>query len=121
MSSLADDGAVGDRVRSRLHGEKLIAPELIDIEVLSAIRGWYRGGHITRARAELAIADLVMDQLERVPHHSLLLRCWQLRDNLTCYDASYVALAEAQDLILVTADARIAKAPGIRCEVEVLS
>ncbi len=67
------------------------------------------------------MADLVDLPLRRVPHRQLLGRCWQLRANLTVYDASYVALAELLDLVLVTGDVRRSKAPGLRCQVEVLS
>ena len=67
------------------------------------------------------MADLVEAPLQRVPQRQLLGRCWQLRANLTVYDASYVALAELPDLVLVTADVRLSKAPGLRCQVEVLS
>jgi predicted nucleic acid-binding protein len=120
-SALADDGAGGEQARARLSGELLIAPELLDIEVMSTIRGRHAGGHLSRGRAELALADLITHPLERVPHRSLLPRCWQLRANLTCYDAAYVALAESLATTLITADRRLARAPGTRCEVEVLS
>jgi len=67
------------------------------------------------------MADLVDLPLQRVPHRQLHGRCWQLRANLTVYDASYVALAELLGLVLVTGDVRRSKAPGLRCQVEVLS
>ena len=67
------------------------------------------------------MADLADLPLRRVAHRQLLGRCWQLRANLTVYDASYVALAELLDLVLVTGDVRLSKAPGLRCQVEVLS
>jgi len=59
--------------------------------------------------------------LRRAPHRPLLDRCWELRENLSAYDAAYVALAELLDAVLLTADARLAKAPGPRCRVELLS
>lgn len=58
--------------------------------------------------------------IRRVPHDGLLARCWELRDNLTINDASYVALAELLGATLLTGDARLASAPGLRCQVEVL-
>ena len=67
------------------------------------------------------MADLVDLPLRRVRHRQLLGRCWELRAHLTVYDASYVALAELLDLVLVTGDVRLSKAPGLRCQVEVLS
>lgn len=64
--------------------------------------------------------DLSMIRIERSPHLPLLARCWELRHNLTVYDASYVALAELLGAPLLTGDARLAAAPGIRCDVELL-
>lgn len=120
VTGLADDGPDGDRVRGRLRGERLIAPHLIDLEVTSAWRRLVAAGHLDDRRAALALADLDALRLERCPHGSLLVRCWQLRDNLTIYDAAYIALAELVESTLLTADARLAGAPGIRCGVEVI-
>ncbi len=118
--ALADDGADGDVARARLLDHALVAPELIDLETLSVIRRQLRAGALDVRRAELARFDLVQLPLRRAPHAPLLARCWELRDNLTVYDAAYVALAELLDVVLVTADARLAHAPGPRCEIEVL-
>jgi len=118
--ALADDGRDGDTARARLRGERLAAPELVDLEVTSVLRGHLAGGHLDVRRAELALADLVDLPLQRAPHRPLLTRCWDLRSNLTVYDAAYVALAEALDADLLTGDARIANAPGPRCHIEVL-
>jgi predicted nucleic acid-binding protein len=119
-AALADDGPDGDLGRARLLGETLVAPELIDLEVASAVRRQCSVGQLDVRRAELALTDLLELPLRRVPHRALLRRCWALRDNLTVYDASYVALAEALEAVLVTADARLANAPGPRCAIEVL-
>lgn len=118
--ALGDDGPDGDRARARLRGEVLAAPELIDLEVLSVLRRQSAAGRLDERRARLALDDLADLPIERARHVLLLRRCWELRDNLTVYDAAYVALAEALDARLLTADARLAKAPGIRCAVEVL-
>lgn len=118
--AIADDGADGDRVRERLRGERLAAPELIDLEVVSTIRRAARGGRLDDRRSGQALADLAALPLHRVPHLPLLSRVWELRDNLTAYDAAYVALAEALDALLLTADGPMGRASGIRCEVEVL-
>jgi predicted nucleic acid-binding protein len=118
--ALADDGADGDRVRDRLRGEKLVAPELVDLEVLSTFRRAARAGRLDQRRSGQALEDLAALPLRRVSHLSLLPRAWELRDNLTAYDAAYVALAEALDALLLTADGGIGKANGVRCEVEVL-
>ena len=119
--ALGDDGSDGDTARARLHGEALTAPELIDLEVASVVRRQLLAGHLDRRRAEMALTDLVALPVRRVPHRRLLGRCWQLRQNLTVYDASYVALAELLDVVLVTSAVRLSLAPGIRCRVEVLT
>ena len=121
VTALADDGNDGDRVRQRLREERLVAPHVIDLEVASAWRRLAAAGALDERRVGLALADLLALRLERVGHGPLLGRCWELRTNLTIYDAAYVALAEALDTTLLTADRRLADAPGSRCAVEVLS
>jgi predicted nucleic acid-binding protein len=118
--ALADDGDDGDRARERLRGEDLAAPELIDLEVLSTLRRAARAKRLDEDRSHQALTDLAALPLRRVPHLPLLGRVWELRDNLSAYDASYVALAEALDTVLVTADGRIERASGINCEIAVL-
>jgi len=119
--ALADDGPDGDAARARLRGQSLVAPELIDLETTSVIRGQSRAGHLDARRAALALGDLIELPLRRAPHRPLLARCWELRENLTVYDSAYVALAELLDVVLLTADARLAKAPGPRCAIELLT
>jgi predicted nucleic acid-binding protein len=119
--TLADDGADGDRARLRLRGEQLVAPELVDLEVLSTLRRAVRAGRLDERRSGQALDDLAALPLRRVPHLPLLARAWELRDNLTAYDAAYVALAESLRALLLTADGGIEKASGVRCDVEVLT
>ena len=121
VPALADDGEDGDRARDRLVGERLAAPELIDLEVPSVLRRLAAAGRLAPRRAEQALSDLVGLPLRRVPHRPLLPRCWSLRENLTVYDASYVALAELLGTAVLTADGRLAGAPGVRCPVEVVA
>lgn len=116
--ALADDGPDGDRARSRLRDHELTAPELIDLEVTSVLRGRARVGALDERRATLALHDLAELPLRRAPHRPLVQRCWELRDNLTPYDAAYVALAELLDVTLVTGDRAITKARGPRCRLE---
>lgn len=118
--ALLDDGQDGDTVRDRLRGEQLAAPALIDLEVASVWRGLARGGHLDPRRVRLALDDLQELPLQRVEHTSLLVRCWELRDNLTIYDAAYVALAEALQAPLLTGDRRLARSTGPRCTIEVV-
>jgi len=119
-SALGDDGSDGERARRRLAEERLFAPELIDLEVASAWRRAARAGRLGSKRARQALTDLAALPLDRAPHQPLMSRIWELRDNLTPYDAAYVALAEALQAPLVTADQRLARAPGVGCEIEVL-
>jgi predicted nucleic acid-binding protein len=120
-ASLIHEDSTGDRLRARLAAERLAAPAVMDIEVVSTLRGVSRAGHLPARRAEVALADLAGMPLERAPHGPLMPRIWELRDNLSPYDAAYVALAETLDTILLTGDARLARAPGIECEVELLA
>jgi predicted nucleic acid-binding protein len=121
VAALGDDGGDGDRARQRLRSEQLSAPGLIDLEVLSAWRRLVSVGQMDDRRARLAMEDLLALPLQRVPHGPLLVRCWELKDNLTIYDAAYVALAELHEANLVTADRRIERASGPRCSIEVLA
>lgn len=120
-TALGDDGRDGDLARGRLRDQQLAAPELIDLEVVSVLRRQLAGGRLDPRRAQLALGDLVELPLQRASHRPLLARCWELRDNLTVYDAAYVALAEALGTSLLTADSHLAGAPGLGCPVELLS
>jgi predicted nucleic acid-binding protein len=118
--ALGDDEAEGDRARERLRGEQLVAPAVVDVEVMSTLRRAARAKRLDQRRSAQALADLAALPLQRVPHLPLLGRVWELRDNLSAYDACYVALAEALDAVLLTADGRIKRANGVRCQVTVL-
>ena len=119
--ALGDDGADGEHARTRLTDEALAAPEIVDLEAMSVWRRHVAAKFMTARRAALAVSDLENLPLQRSPHRPLLDRIWQLRHGVTPYDAAYVALAEALDVVLVTADARLARAPDIRCEIEVIT
>ena len=119
--ALADDARDGDFTRARLRGERLSAPELVDLEVASVLRRQVLRGEIDARRVGLALDDLAMLPLERAPHQPLIRRCWQLRENVTIYDAAYVALAEALGVTLLTGDRRLAAATGPECHIELLT
>ena len=121
ITALGDDGADGSKARNRLVGEELLAPHLIDIEAVSAWRRLTAAGQLTNARSKQAIRDLQAMRVRRVVHTPLLDHCWQLRHNITTYDAVYVALAAQSGLTLVTADAKLANAPDLPCTVELLT
>ena len=91
----------------------------MDVEVIQIVRRYQRLGELSAERGQRAIDDLIDLPVERYPHRPLLTRMWELRANLTAYDAAYVALAEALDAPLVTRDARLAHAPH-RARVEVV-
>lgn len=120
VTALGDDGSDGDRARQRLHAERLAAPCLLDLEVTSAWRRLAAAGDLDDRRARLALADLQALRVDRVGHVPLLERCWELRGNLTIYDAAYVALAELLEVTLVTADVKLSKATAAQCPIEVL-
>ena len=95
-------------------------PHLADVETISVLRRFVRDRVITGAQADAAIEDLLALDLQRHSHEGLLERAWTLRQNLSVYDAVYVALAEALGAALVTCDGRLAKATGVRARVEVV-
>ena len=119
-TALADDGSDGDLARSRLLGHRLAAPQLVDLEVVSVLRRLTLSGQLPESRSLLALADLVDLPIQRAAHEPLLPRCWELRANVTAYDAGYVALAEVLGAVLVTTDERLARANGPQCTIEVL-
>lgn len=94
------------------------APYLIDLETTAALRRALFRKAIDETRARSALVRLGELPITRYPHLPLLPRAWELRHNLTPYDAAYVALAEALDVPLITGDARLAAAPNLACEVE---
>lgn len=99
----------------------MLAPEVIDLEVASVWRGLVTSSQMTEQRAAEALADLSGLPMVRAPHTWLMGRIWELRDNVTPYDAAYVALAELMDVPLVTADRELTRASGPRCEFELLA
>jgi len=101
-------------------GQTLHAPHLLDIEVAQVIRRYAAKGEIDGERGRAALADLHDFPLQRYPHDFLLPRVWDLRNNLTAYDAVYVALAEALDAVLLTRDQRLAAAAAHHAGVELL-
>lgn len=101
--------------------ETLAAPHLLDVEVAQVLRRLTALGALTPARAAAALSDLLLLDLTRYGHDVLLDRIWQLRTDLTAYDAAYVALAEATGAKLVTCDAKLAGAPGHRATIELIA
>lgn len=100
--------------------ETLHAPHLVDVEVAQVLQRYALAGDADDERCRAALDDLAGFQLTRYAHDLLLPRVWQLRANLSAYDATYVALAEALDAPLLTCDQRLANAPGHAARVEVM-
>ena len=113
---------LGSRVEARLFrdGDDFHAPHLLDVEVAQALRRLIRVGDVLPERAEAAIEDLVDFDILRHAHIDFLARAWALRENLTAYDAVYVALAEALDAPVVTCDGPLGAAPGHTARIEVV-
>jgi predicted nucleic acid-binding protein len=110
-------GAQAPRDRLTADGD-LHAPHLLDLEFLQVLRSLVRRGLLTPDRAYDVRGEFTALPIVRYPHQPLNDRIWELRDNLTTYDAAFVALAEALDAPLVTCDGRLASAPGHAAHVE---
>ena len=120
--ALLDEGAIGDSCRAALRSDsQWIVPEHWLIEVLSVIRGNLIGGKIAAAHASDAAAAAAEMNPIVAPTRVIASRIWELRNNLTTYDAGYVATAEQYRCALVTTDGRLARATGIRCRVTLIA
>ncbi|MCM2258661.1 MAG: type II toxin-antitoxin system VapC family toxin [Vicinamibacteria bacterium] len=115
--------AAGQKIAARVAdpGLSLHVPHLADVEVTQALRRYVREGALDAASAAAALDNLRALDLERHGHGELLERAWALRDNLTAYDAVYVALAEALECKLLTCDGRLARSPGQARRVELVA
>ena len=115
-------GPVGERAADRLLGEEEIlhAPHLLDLEVLQVLRRYLATKELSSHRADEAFADYLALGIERHAHFDLLPRIWELRANVTAYDAAYVALAEILACPLLTTDARLARVRSHDAHIELL-
>lgn len=122
VAALLSGSGAGALARERLGQDPdLHVPHLLDVEVTAALRRRVRLGQTDAGLATEALADLADLAAARWDHEPLLPRVWELRDNVTAYDAVYVVLAEVLDASLITSDARLSRAPALRCAVEVLA
>ncbi|GAA4856572.1 type II toxin-antitoxin system VapC family toxin [Saccharopolyspora cebuensis] len=116
--ALLDDGPAGDRARAGLAADdRWAAPDHIFVEVMSVVRGRLLGRKIALERAEDAVAALVDVAVDKIDPARLVPRIWELRGNVSAYDAAYVAAAEMLGCPLLTGDRRLARVRGVRCEV----
>jgi predicted nucleic acid-binding protein len=122
LYAVVADTIGSERVRAALAADTdQAAPHIIDVEVLSVIRRDHHRGRLDTTAAHQAVADLRTWPGERYGHRVLLERAFELRDNVRAWDALYAALAEALDAPLLTFDARLARASGLRCVVELVA
>ena len=116
-NAVGDDAADGHAARAALRRDtELAAPDLVDVETVAVLRKRWLAKTLTARRFRSAIADLADLAIIRYPTLALMDRAYELRANVTPYDAAYVALAEALECPLLTGDRRLASAPGPRCE-----
>lgn len=121
-NAIGDDGEDGRAARAELRAtEGVFAPDLVDVETVAVLRKRWLAQSISDARFDAAIGDLERLGMQRVPTLRLMRRAYELRANVTAYDATYVALAEALHCELLTADRRLAGADGPRCAIRVLT
>jgi predicted nucleic acid-binding protein len=120
VTALVDAGERGSRLARRMTAEPVAAPSLIDLEAVNVIRSLVRGGKLGLPAARRAVTAIPTLPIERYPHEPLVARIWELRDDLTAYDAAYVALAEVLSATLVTADSKVRGTPGAACAVELV-
>ncbi|MGH2418664.1 MAG: type II toxin-antitoxin system VapC family toxin [Candidatus Limnocylindria bacterium] len=115
VAALIGGGADGAWAESELARDDLAAPHLMPAEVANILRRAALANRVTVDAASLAHADLLALPVALFPYEPLADRSWELRLNMSAYDAWYVALAESLDAAMVTLDRRIARAPGPRC------
>jgi predicted nucleic acid-binding protein len=119
---IGDDGSDGELARELVANEPAVSlPDLADVETASVLRKRWLADDLDARRFAAAIEDLAALPFPRYPALPFLRRAYELRENLTPYDAVYVALAEALGCTLVTADRRLARAPGVGCAIEVIT
>jgi len=121
VAVIASGGELGDRIAARLADATLLAPHLLPTEVDSALRGLERGRRISTAQADAARDLFAQFPIDLWPWYLLADRAWQLRANVTTYDAGYLALVELTNATLVTCNARLQFIPGAAARVEVFA
>jgi predicted nucleic acid-binding protein len=117
VALLADAGPAGQWVEAAAWGARLLAPDLMPFEASNILRRHALAGILDTSAATLAHTDLVALPVDLYPYVGLAERVWELRANLTVYDASYVALAELTTAPLITLDARLSRASGTQCQI----
>jgi predicted nucleic acid-binding protein len=121
-NAIGDDGNDGRRARSELRAAgDLAAPDLVDVETTAVLRKRWLAGDLSDQRFATAVQDLEDLDLDRYPTLPLMRRAYELRANVSSYDAAYVALAEVLGCEVLTADRKLSNAPGPRCSIQLLN
>jgi predicted nucleic acid-binding protein len=115
VAALTDTGADGDWAEQIIASGLLIAPEIVRTEAANVLRRFEQTKVISGPEANAAFEDLMLLEIELLPFDPFAARVWELRKNVTSYDAWYVAIAETHNLPLATLDERLCKAAGPRC------
>lgn len=119
---VGDDGPDGERARAELRSAgEIAAPDLVDVETVSVLRKRWLAKTLSARRFASAVEDLDVLAIDRFPTLRFMRRAYELRDDMTAYDTTYIALAEVLRCELVTSDRRLARAPGARCPIRVLA
>ena len=119
---VGDDSPLGNAARARLErAGHAAAPDLVDVETVAVLRKRWIARDISGSRFKAAIEDLLALPIVRYPTGPLMIRAYELRANVTAYDAAYVALAEGLQCTLLTGDSRLSQAPAITCDIEVFT
>lgn len=120
LVELLTHSPLAGKIDQAIGGAELIAPDVLNPEVLQSLRRLERGGQLTSARASMAVAQLVGSQIQCIPTSGLLNEAWSIRANVSAYDACYVALARMFECPLLTTDRPLTRAPDLRIPMIVL-
>ncbi len=122
VNAIGDDGPAGQLARTEIRAAgSLSAPDLIDVEVVNVLRKLWLKKALTARRFSNAVDDLLDLPMDRYPALPFVRRAYELRSNVTAYDATYVALAEQLSCELLTVDGRLSRASGVRCPIRELT
>jgi predicted nucleic acid-binding protein len=120
-NAIGDDGTDGRRARKEIRTASYVAaPDLVGVETVAVLRKRWLAGTVSERRFQVAVDDLEAIDVDRYPTLPLMRRAYELRANVTAYDATYVALAEVLGCELLTGDQRLASASGTRCAIRCL-
>jgi predicted nucleic acid-binding protein len=121
ITLLIDPGEPGEMLAARLENTELHAPDHLPVEVTNVLRRLRQARSLSEIEARLAVDGLWALPVQLWPFETIAARAWELGANVSSYDAAYVALAERLDAVLITGDARLSRASGPRCPIELVT